>query len=127
MTDEFPALDFVDQPPPSNRGNERLYVWFAKQLRANPGRWARLPLANKAGISTAIGQGKMSAFRPAGHFEAVYRKDLDSDDKWNYVRYIGPVDDEPTSNGVSAKPAPDLQRERNPDRAARIDQMVGNK
>lgn len=125
MNDEFPVLEFVDEPPPSNRGSERLYVWFANQLRANPGKWARLPLPNKAGISTIIGNGKMSAFRPAGHFECVYRKELDSDDKYNYIRYIGPVDNESTTNGTTTKSAADMQRERNPDRAARIDQMIG--
>jgi len=120
---EFPELEFVDEPPPSNRGNDRLYHWFANQLREHPGKWAKLPLPNKAGISTLIERGKMSAFRPAGAFECVFRKELEGDDKWNFVRYVGPVE-ERTTETTTARPI-DLQRERNPDRAARIDAMMG--
>jgi hypothetical protein len=120
---EFPELEFMDEPPPSNRGNDRLYHWFANQLKANPGKWAKLPLPNKAGISTNIARGRMPAFRPAGHFECVYRAEIDSTDKWNFVRYIGPVE-EPKADESTTRPI-DLQRERNPDRAARIDAMIG--
>jgi len=121
---EFPELEFLDEPPPSNRGNDRLYHWFANQLKANPGKWAKLPLPpNKAGLRTLIERGKFLAFRPAGSFECVYRKELEGDDRWNFVRYVGPVE-EPKTEATTARPL-DLQRERNPDRAARIDAMIG--
>lgn len=121
MTTEFGPLEWVDEPPPSNRGNERLYAWTAEQLRQNPGQWAKVPASkNKSGMGTAIMSGKYKAFPPS-EFEAVTRVDMNGPDRWTYIRCINPPP-QPELNGITP-----LQHRRNPDRARAIDEALRNK
>lgn len=118
MSDDFPPLEFVERIPPSSRGNERLYAYVAAELRKRPGEWAKMPNSkNRANNANLIARGKIRAFTPAGHFEAVARQEIDTKDKWIFVRYVGGGETQSANGRV------DLQRERNPERAARLDQM----
>lgn len=67
------------------------HAMIAKALQDNPGRWARVALADTsasaAGLARTIRQGR-SAFVPAAHFDAVIRRQDDT--TWGvWARYLG--------------------------------------
>jgi hypothetical protein len=75
---------FVWEQPPNpiataDRGRKTSVYWaeVASILADNTGSWAKVAqvdtLGKAAGLSTRIRTGHSSAFRPKGHFEAVYR------------------------------------------------------
>lgn len=99
MSEHFEPIVWVDEPPPAT-GRQREYAWFAQQLRDNPGKWGILPGKRRGGYSTSINEGKFAAFRPAGAFEAVTRRPLESNEPTTYVRYVGLNPDPPTENGT---------------------------
>ena len=114
MPDEFPAITWVEEPPPAS-GKSRYHQWIATQLKANPGQWAMLD--GKAIQPSAVVKGAYSAFRPAGAFEATNRKPLESDTLRTFVRYVGLNPEGPVeSNG------PIVQR--SPGRQERVDQLT---
>lgn len=86
-----------EDPPTAyrpGRKNEprRTAFWqtVAEQLREQPGRWALVcddtAWSYAGGVATQVKNGKITAFRPAGHFEAVTRT---CDGFRVYARYIG--------------------------------------
>ncbi len=78
------GLQFIDVlPDRSLSRRERLpHEQWAAQLKAQPGRWARVPGVNP-GYCTAVLKATVHAYRPAGAFEAAMR------DNEIYVRYVG--------------------------------------
>lgn len=109
-------IEWVDEPPPAT-GKQREYAIFAQALREHPGKWAILPGVKRGGYSPQINRGKFAAFRPAGHFESVTRRPLDSNEPSTYVRYVGaPTEPEaPSSDTTEA-----LQRLAQGERSARL-------
>ncbi len=75
------------EDPPTQRSRKGRWSQFAEELRANPNRWARLPLPEdhkpNGGTSAGIKQGRYVDFRPVGHFDATFRSNA------TYVRYVG--------------------------------------
>lgn len=58
-----------EAPPQSQRG-KGAYNDFAKALRDRPGDWALLSEDTASATVTGVNRGTLSAFRPAGAFEA---------------------------------------------------------
>jgi hypothetical protein len=81
-------------PPAAQHGSGSKHEEFANDLRDNPGVWATTDdglLDDKANASQVqmIQKGRGAAYRPAGSFKAVARKN-ESGDRYNiFVRYIG--------------------------------------
>lgn len=78
-------------PPPPKQGVKKGSKWdpVAKELKANPGRWACLGRDIPTGIVTTIRKGELKCFQPAGSFEAVTRNHTS---RWQadvYARYVG--------------------------------------
>jgi hypothetical protein len=75
------------QDPPDRKNRGICWTSESSELRQNPGRWALLTTkpTPRAAWSTvwAINTGHLTAFRPAGHFEA-YSRGTDV-----YARYLG--------------------------------------
>lgn len=105
-------IEWVDEPPPAT-GKQREYAIFAQALREHPGKWAILPGVKRGGYSPQINRGKFAAFRPAGHFESVTRRPLDSNEPSTYVRYVG----EPEASSDTSEA---LQRLSQGERSARL-------
>lgn len=81
-----------EEPPPSRYGAKR-DGWnrIAAELRANPGRWARIRECETRGRASVwaqqVRQGQSSAWLPAGSFEAASRS---VDGTYVvYARYVG--------------------------------------
>ena len=77
-------------PPASKRGPRTTkHAEFAAAMRANPGRWALVGgPAKSGGSATLIRAGKLSAYAPAGSFEAKVRSRPDG--KFDiYARFGG--------------------------------------
>jgi hypothetical protein len=74
-------------------GPKGQYDEFAAQLRANPGRWAKIgeaPTSLARNIKAGSG-----AFSPEGAFEAVTRNADKSGNRADiYARFVGALDDE---------------------------------
>jgi hypothetical protein len=87
------ALEWAD--PPAAKRDRGTLPRAAAELRAHPGRWAKVLTAATAGSSqaAAIKTGRHAAFRPAGHFEAATRsagKTPKGTQIYDvYARYIG--------------------------------------
>lgn len=83
-------MEFVDQPPHPERIQRYEWPEIVSELRANPGKWARLETKNglpvgkgtATSVANQIRHGKNS-HTPLGEFEAVSR----STDV--YMRYVG--------------------------------------
>ena len=73
------AVEWED-PPESERGKPIDHRLFASLLRSRPGQWARLPRVTDVFV---IKNGGLPAYRPAGSFEAVMRRQR------VYARYVG--------------------------------------
>jgi hypothetical protein len=73
-------------PPPAEKtraaGMSMQHEVIAAQLRAHPGRWAKLPDLN-FGSAGDIKYGRLAAYRPSGSFEAVIRRGA------VYARHVG--------------------------------------
>ena len=79
-----------EQPPASrsgNRGSER-YRETADLLKGDPGEWYRISSGQRfPELAARIKRGTTVAFKPAGSFEAVARK---QDGLWSvWARYVG--------------------------------------
>lgn len=71
--------------------SNRDYAELAKQLRANPGRWAVVAERGDQTTATRIRQGVLKDFRPAGAFEAVTNS-IEGEPAHRrkvYARYVG--------------------------------------
>jgi hypothetical protein len=80
-----------EPPPPSKSAAHKGSKWdpVAKQLRANPGRWACLGRDIPTGIVSTIRNGELKCFKPKGAFEAVTRN---HSERWQadvFARYVG--------------------------------------
>ena len=94
-------IKWVDSPPPPRPGrkpaNRPKYYAFAEALRKNPGKWGVLGDDINTALAWQIRSGKVVAFQPAGHFEAVCRatgKELKKSRGTVYVRFLGPQEPE---------------------------------
>ncbi|MFG3509681.1 hypothetical protein ACGF5F_29735 [Streptomyces sp. NPDC047821] len=80
-----------EDPPPSSQRVYRKHDAIARQLRANPARWAMVALCRSSGnarsMASNIRVGKTLAYTPAGDFDAVVRE-VD-DEVRVYARYLG--------------------------------------
>lgn len=69
----------------------RFHMRAAEAMRSRPGEWAALRTAPSLTAARqaayAISRGDLTAYRPAGHFEAVAR--TVDDEHRVYVRFIG--------------------------------------
>jgi hypothetical protein len=77
--------------PPEDQRSRKLqgrldHDEIVEELRSNPGQWGLISV-NSAGLASAINQGRMSAYRPAGTFFAVARL-VDGEHRC-YARYVG--------------------------------------
>lgn len=83
-----------EEPPHENRGGGVNHRLVAPQLRANPEAWARVSTYKTAGsagsMAQAIRTGVLTAYRPAGSFEAASRKV--GGQYHVYARYVGEPD-----------------------------------
>ena len=69
-------LEWVEAPPEKKIGKQPKrpkYYSIARQLKANPGKWARILKDANTGTATLIKKGGYVSFRPEGDFEAVAR------------------------------------------------------
>lgn len=97
--DDYGVLEWADPPtPPVNW--RRKYEAVAAQLKAQPGRWARVNTygsSNAAQSSASKINNSGTPSFPKGQFEAVARCTEDSNDL--YLRYVGPVVGDVTEEG----------------------------
>ncbi len=74
----------------ANHGGGVRHEPITAELKAKPGEWGRIGPYKDARASSqiayAIRQGSLTAYRPAGAFEAVGRQG------WVYLRYVGESD-----------------------------------
>ena len=70
---------------PDTRTNDEK---FADELRKHPGDWAVWREGVNSSLAFQVKSGKVSAFRPAGAFEAVSRA-LENNRGTIYVRFVG--------------------------------------
>lgn len=94
---------FTDPPPAFRRGSAHPWEEIAEALRARPNEWALVLRGIHSSYSSQINHGKLSAFKPAGTFEARSVGTAAKDENGKpthdlYVRYIGTADDETESN-----------------------------
>ncbi|NKZ63036.1 hypothetical protein GTG23_02635 [Rhodococcus hoagii] len=82
-------IEFLDELPArsvkgNNAGRPPKWKWFADELRAHPGRWAKFPDQDgvKGGRTFQINSGRLAGFT-AGEFEASVRQGV------LYVRFVG--------------------------------------
>lgn len=91
------VIRWEDPPQAGNSGRKngprRTEFWraVAEQLREHPGRWALVCDGERwnyaGGVAGQIINGRITAFRPAGHFEATTRSTIG--DFQVYARYVG--------------------------------------
>lgn len=77
------------EEPPAN-GRDR-WASIAAELRAHPGRWAKVAEDEWPSAAGCIKRGKFAAFRPAGSFEAAHRSVVGRKGDV-YARYVGGED-----------------------------------
>lgn len=79
-----------EEPPTANRGNRGRgkYEDFFDALRANPGRWGRIPtdVGTPHMLASQIKKGELKG-AAEGQFEAVARKK--DEGQFIYARYVG--------------------------------------
>lgn len=73
------VIRWEDPPEADRRGNTlapAVADWYriAAQLRARPGDWAAISVADSTNTPSFIRSGRYAAFRPAGAFDAVGRR-----------------------------------------------------
>jgi hypothetical protein len=81
-----------EEPPESLLARQRRdWRGIADELRSHPGQWAVVAEGVSASTGTHIRHGRLTAFAPAGTFEARVSGARDSDGRANkiYARYIG--------------------------------------
>lgn len=85
-----------EEPPDKGVSKQVWHKDVARELEANPGRWARVgsyATSNSASaVALQIRQGKISAYEPPGAFEAAART-VNSEPRV-YARYLGDPEDE---------------------------------
>lgn len=84
------VIRWEDPPPSHNPGQRGMFVaeLVARDLRANPGRWAVVAENNgNVGLAAGIKGGRYPALRPAGAFDAVSRSR--GGIFTTYARYLG--------------------------------------
>lgn len=89
--------DLQWEAPPAPRGERtEHFKQLAEQLRQRPGAWAVAQRGlndyrtQAAVLAARIKSGKLTAFRPAGEFEATSVKDKETGDTAVYARFVGP-------------------------------------
>lgn len=89
--------DLQWEAPPAPRGaRTEFFKRLAARLRERPGAWAVAAeglseyRTQAAVLASRIKTGKLTAFRPAGEFEATSAKDKETGDTRVYARYVGP-------------------------------------
>lgn len=93
------AIEFLEQLPETRADAPKRVSWAftADTLRANPGQWARIGLAEYRSLAADIRNGH-GAWAPAGAFEATSLASIlfpDGNDKNYgdiYARYVGDGD-----------------------------------
>jgi len=85
---------FTDPPPGPRRASAHPWDDIAEALRARPGEWALCLRGVHSSYSSQIKRGALSAFKPAGAFEARSVSTLNTDEngkKTNdlYIRFVG--------------------------------------
>ena len=86
------AIEFVNEPPkPHSTHRSGKHAGIAAKLRARPGEWALILRAASPTIAEQIRKGGLVAFRPAGAYEAVSRRNGNASAKRVeiYARYVG--------------------------------------
>lgn len=89
--------DLQWETPPAARGERTAYFKrLADRLMERPGAWAMVQgglndyRTQAAVLASRINSGTLTAFRPAGEFEATASKDKETGDNRVFARYIGP-------------------------------------
>lgn len=88
------AVEFSGPPPAVHTGSNSRHARIAAQLTNHPGRWAYIHYGSSGSARStalAIRTGKLSAYAPAGTYEAVARTVIVSgqEDHRVYLRYVG--------------------------------------
>lgn len=65
-----PSIQWEDPPAKKTGKSEPKFAEFADALRGEPMRWALFADDTRSAAVTQINKGTLTAFRPAGHFEA---------------------------------------------------------
>lgn len=87
------TIDWQDPPPAAQPKKKYEWAAVAEALRENPGRWALVLTDSKPStvtLVTRIRQGSITAFRPAGHYDATSRV-VDGGVIRVYARYVAGV------------------------------------
>lgn len=84
-------IKFEEPPQVTRPGRmpDRKYVLIAEALKYHPGEWALILEKGHQTTAARIRSGRISAFRPAGHFEATARNTDEQGRCRVYARYIG--------------------------------------
>jgi hypothetical protein len=99
------AVEFVDQLPPRNGTAASEHDKIAKELKANPGQWARVQKGLKtAAAASTINTAGANAYAPRGSYEATARKN-DKGSYDVYARYVGDAGVKAASEKAAAKSA----------------------
>lgn len=92
MTTKKTKIKWEDPPGIAGRIPGTKYLEIVEELRRNPGRWAMIGNFDPS-MATNIKEGRISAFRPHGSFEAMSRNtQVDGDGHRRadiYARYVG--------------------------------------
>lgn len=84
---------FTDPPPGPVRASAHPWHDIAEALKANPGQWALCLRGIHSSYASQIKHGKLTAFQPAGAFEARSVSTLPQENGKRahdlYVRYVG--------------------------------------
>jgi hypothetical protein len=93
MTPEGLAVKWQTPPESKTSGRPSKNQHVAEALRARPGQWALIhEAAASRSFTTIIMKGRVTAFEPAGEFEAVSRRRQDG--RFDiYARFVGPASD----------------------------------
>jgi hypothetical protein len=91
MTKPNEPPDEIEWTPPPTSAKRGGSKWdpIAKQLKANPGRWACIGRGIPTSIASVIRRGEVKCFKPVGSFEV---RTANHSERWVadvYVRYIG--------------------------------------
>lgn len=89
---DHPSIAWEDPPPQreSRKRKESKWAPYARMMKQQPGRWAKLVEHSEIGVVTGIKHGHIVAFRPPEAWEV--RIVLDDGKRWIgtvWVRYIG--------------------------------------
>lgn len=86
-------IEWLDAPPPvtiGKRPKRPKYYTISRKMMQNPGKWTVVMRDANVAAANAINKGGLVAFRPAGAYRAVSRRDGARAGRVNvYATYVG--------------------------------------